>query len=325
MRRLALLILLALPLPLFGGTFTNPINPSADPWVGYADGNYYLATTQGHSVKLWKAASLKDLATSTPTTVFEKGRGVWAPEFHQLNGPHGKKWYLYFTKQETAKDESHRMWVMESTTNSIEGPYAAPVQIKTDPRDEFYAIDGTVWQHPNGKMYFLWAGHPGHRLFISEMKDPWTLKGKRQLIEASGFGCPEVREGPFMINRGDKWFLTYSACDTGKPDYKVGALWIDDRRDPMNPRAWKQIEKPILERSDENGVYGPGHHSYFKSPDGKEDWIAYHAKEVAEYTYENRSTRVQKIEWDKNGMPVPVVPLPLSAEIPLPSGDAGKE
>ncbi len=92
----------------------------------------------------------------------------------------------------------------------------------------------------------------------------------------------------------------------------------------MNPRAWKQIEKPILERSDENRVYGPGHHSYFKSPDGKEDWIAYHAKEVAEYTYDNRSTRVQKIEWDKDGMPVPVVPLPLSAEVPLPSGDPGK-
>ncbi len=123
-------------------------------------------------------------------TVFEKGRGVWAPEFHQLNGPHGKKWYLYFTKQETGKDESHRMWVMESTTKSIEGPYAAPVQIKTDPKDEFYAIDGTVWEHPNGKMYFLWAGHPGHRLLHFRDEGPVDAQGQAAAHRGIGLRMP---------------------------------------------------------------------------------------------------------------------------------------
>ena len=118
--------------------------------------------------------------------------------------------------------------------------------MKTDPKNEFYAIDGTVFAHPNGKNYFLWAGNPGHRVYVSEMANPLTLKGDRQLIEAFGFGCEEVREGPFVLRHGDRLFLTYSACDTGKPEYKVGALWTTIEKDPMNPKSWTQIDEPIL-------------------------------------------------------------------------------
>ena len=30
-----------------------------------------------------------------------------------------------------------------------------------------------------------------------------------------------------------------------------------------------------------DGVFGPGHNSFVKSPDGREDWIVYHAIDVA--------------------------------------------
>ena len=302
------------------GTFLNPINPSADPWMTWYDGYYYLTTTQGKSVKLWKARTLKDLKDAEPKTLWEGGKGVWAAEIHQLPTPAGKRWFCYFTKTD-GPDENHRMFVLESKGDKITGPYKDPVQIKTDPDDEFYAIDGTVMTMPNGKMYFLWAAHPGHILRICEMKDPWTLKGKSVHLPASGFGCEEVREGPFAIHHGKRMFLTYSACDTGKPDYAVGVLWIADNKNPMNPKSWKQIETPLLRREDDNQVFGPGHHSFFKSPDGKEDWIAYHAKTTSEYTYAGRSTRVQRLDWDKDGMPVPIVPASLETAIELPSGD----
>lgn len=288
--------------------------------MGFVDGFYYLATTQGDRIQLWKARSIKDLAAARPRLLWEKGKGVWAPEFHQLRGPNGLRWYCYFTKTD-GPDERHRMYAMESRGPRIDGPYGPPVQMRTDPRDEFYAIDGTVFVHPNGRTYFLWAGHPGHRLFISEMAGPTKLKGPRQLLEASGFGCEEVREGPFILTHDNRIFLTYSACDTGKPDYKVGALWTTSDQDPMDPRSWTQVEAPILSRADANGVYGPGHHSFFKSPDGREDWIAYHGKTSAEYTYDGRSTRAQKIEWTPDGMIAPIVPLSLDAEVPLPAGD----
>ena len=300
------------------GTFRNLINPGPDPWLGYVDGFYYLATTRGDRVDLWKAASLRDLDTAEPITIWGTGKGVWAPEFHQLEGPDGLQWFCYFTMTD-GPDENHRMYVVRS--DDITGPYGDPVQIKTDPNDEYYAIDGTVYQHSNGKNYFLWAGHPGHRIYISEMENPWTLKGKRALIPASGFGCEEVREGPFIIRRGNRIFLTYSACDTGKPDYQVGTLWTTVDQDPMNPQSWTQVDQPILSRDDEDDVYGPGHHSFFKSPDGSEDWIAYHGKATSEYTYRERSTRAQRVSWTADGMLGPIDPLPLDTNIPLPSGD----
>lgn len=302
-------------------TFKNPLNPSADPWMGYADGEYHLATTQGNCVRLWSAKSITGLKDAKPELIWEKGKGVWAPEFHQLVGPNGLRWYCYFTMTD-GPDERHRMFVMESKRKSIKGPYGKPVQIMTDPKDEFYAIDGHVFEHKS-KLYFLWAGHPGHQLFISRMKDPMTLEGERELIPASGFGCEEVREGPYVVKHGSRLFLTYSACDTGKPDYKVGYLWMDDRSNPMRVRSWKQEGQPLLARADGNNVFGPGHHSFFKSPDGKEDWISYHGKTTDAFTYSGRTTRAQAIKWDAKGFPEKIIPHALEDEIPLPSGDRG--
>ena len=300
------------------GTFTNPINQSADPWLGYVDGFYYLSTTQKNRVDLWKAESIAELANAKPKTIWATGIDVWAPEFHQLDGPNGKRWYAYFTKSD-GPDISHRMFVVEA--EQIDGPYGQLIKINTDPKDEFYAIDGSVFQHPNGNSYFMWAGHPGHRIYISVMENPWTLRGQRVLLPASGFGCEEVREGPFVITHRNRLFLTYSACDTGKPDYKVGTLWTTVDQDPMDPESWSQVAEPILSRADSNGVFGPGHHSFFKSPDDSEDWIAYHGKTTSEYTYHGRTTRVQRVEWTDEGMIQPIVPLSLGTPISLPSGD----
>jgi GH43 family beta-xylosidase len=318
----SLLVLLSVTLLASGeppATFRNPINPSADPWMGYSEGKYHLSTTLGDRVKLWSADTIAGLKDAKPVTVWAKGKGVWAAEFHYLPGKKGRRWYCYFTKTD-GEDARHRMFVAESKTLSILGPYGKERQIITDPEDKFYAIDGTVFEH-RGKHYFVWAGHPDHRLYMSRMNDPFTLEGKRVLIPASGFGCDEVREGPYIIKHGKRLFLTYSACDTGKPDYKVGYVWMQDGKDPMKPASWTQEPEPLLERHDATGVFGPGHHSFFKSPDGREDWIAYHAKTSKEYTYRGRSTRVQKLEWDSDGFPKKIVPLPLAAEIPVPSGE----
>ena len=301
-------------------TFRNPVNPSADPWLAYAEGSYHLTTTSGNRVQLWSARTIGGLKDATPVTLWEKGKGVWAAEFHHLPGPDGKRrWYGYFTKTDGA-DIDHRMWVMESTTESIRGPYAPPRRILTDPQDKFYAIDGHVFGH-GGRHYFVWAGHPGHRLYISLMKDPFTLEGPRVMIPASGFGCEEVREGPFAIRHGERLFLTYSACDTGKPDYQVGYLWLPADGDPMKAGAWIQHPVPLLSRNDAAHAYGPGHHSFFKSPDGTQDWIAYHAKSTDIFTYKGRTSRVQRLTWDADGFPEKVVPVSLDADLTVPSGE----
>lgn len=303
-------------------TFTNPINPGPDPWLLWHKDNYYLATTQGECIRMWRAPSLRELKSAPGKVVWRdadpsRSHGIWAPEFHYISN----RWYLYYTAMASSKiDTTHRLYVLESDGDDPMGPYKFKGRL-FDPENDFYAIDGSAFQHPgDGRWYFLWAAHPGHRIRIARMANPWTLEGRSVEIPASGFGCEEVREGPVVLQRNGKLFLTYSACDTGKPDYKLGMLIADEGADVLNPKSWVQHPTPIFERNDAAGVFGPGHHGFFKSPDGKEDWIVYHAKTASEYTYAGRTTRTQQFRWTAKGLPDFGVPLPLSTEISEPSG-----
>ena len=63
----------------------------------YPNSYYYLATTTWNStVTMRKASTLAGLATATDQVVFNltrpNGAGtMWAPEFHLLDGPNGKR------------------------------------------------------------------------------------------------------------------------------------------------------------------------------------------------------------------------------------------
>jgi GH43 family beta-xylosidase len=51
-------------------------------------------------------------------------------------------------------------------------------------------------------------------------------------------------------------------------------------------------------------VYAPGHNSFFKSPNGKEDWILYHANAAPNQGCgRKRSPRAQKFSWNADGTP----------------------
>lgn len=306
------------------GTFQNPINAGPDPWMIVHEGSYHLATTQGDCIRIWKAPSLGTLKTATPHVVWRdtdptRSHGIWAPEFHFISN----RWYLYYTAMAATKvDATHRMHVLESDGTDPLGPYRYKGRL-FDPANDFYAIDGSVFQQPrSGHWFLLWAAQPGHRLRIARLANPWTIEGRSVEIPASGFGCEEVREGPVVLRRNGKFFLTYSACDTGKPDYQLGMLVADENADVLNPASWKQHPGPVFARNDAAGVFGPGHHGFFRSPDGTEDWIIYHAKTNVSYTYSGRTTRAQRFTWNADGTPHFGKPLPLGTVITEPSGTA---
>jgi GH43 family beta-xylosidase len=122
-----------------------------------------------------------------------------------------------------------------------------------------------------------------------------------------------------VLQRNGKLFMVYSACDTGKPDYKLGMLIADESANLLDPNSWRQHPRPIFERNDANGVFGPGHNGFFRSPDGTEDWLVYHAKTSSSYTYRGRTTRAQKFTWNTDGTPSLGVPLPLTDQLDEPS------
>ena len=312
-------------------TFRNPLKlQGADPWLMQHDGWYYLATTTGRDVRLRKARRLAELKAAADQVVWKeddasRNRDLWAPEFHRLDSGAGPRWYLYFTAGD-GREPNHRMYVAESAGDDPMGPYAFKAKLRTDPKDAHYAIDGTVLQRPDGAKFFIWCGRPsptGQGLYISRMSNPWTLFGPRVYLDVDGFGCDVVREGPVALRRGDQGriFLIYSACGADTPDYKLGMVSMAPDADPMKSASWEQHPRPAFSRNDEARVYGPGHCSFFRSPDGLEDWIAYHAKTGKAIGYADRSARAQKFTWGADGAPNFGVPLGLDVDVPAPSGE----
>lgn len=311
-------------------TFRNPLlQRGADPWMVFHQGFYYLSATGSTQISMRRARSIAALAGAEDVIVWQdetpsRALHMWAPEFYLLDGPNGRRWYLYYTAS-SGREHGHRLYVLEGGREHPLQPYQFKAQLATDPRDELFGIDAGLLQTASGELFFLWAGQPGHELHISAMENPWTLSGERVHLPAAGFGCAEVREGPVCLRRGGQIFLVYSACDAQKPDYKLGMLIAQEGADLLSPASWRQHPRPMFERCDENNVFGPGHNGFFTSPDGSEDWIIYHAKDTAEFTFARRSARAQKFRWNADGTPNFGVPLALEADVPLPSGDPGAE
>jgi GH43 family beta-xylosidase len=312
----------------FPATFRNPIKLGADPWLTYYDGWYYLSTTDGVDVRIRRAKRLGELKDARDQVVWKdddrsRNRDIWAPEFHMFDGGDGPRWYLYYTATH-GPEPGHRIYVAESEGKDPMGPYHFKAKLLTDPKDEHYAIDLHPVKLPDGRMYAIWCGRPspaGQGLYIARMSNPWTIEGRRQYLDVSGLGCDVVREGPVTLQRDGKVFLIYSVCAADTPDYRLGMTIADAKSDLLDPASWRQHPKAVFQRADDRGVYGPGHNFFFKSPDGKEDWIAYHAKPGTKITYGDRSTRVQKFTWTPEGLPDFGIPVSVDTEIAAPSGE----
>ena len=109
------------------------------------------------------------------------------------------------------------------------------------------------------------------------------------------------------------WFTRQVVC--GLPYYALGMLTADVDADLLDPASWRKAPAPLFRQSPENGVYGTGHNSFFKSPDGKEDYILYHARDTQvdpPGMGDTRSPRAQKIDWNIDDYPLFGTPQPKS-------------
>lgn len=177
-------------------------------------------------------------------------------------------------------------------------------------------------------------------IYIAKMKNPWTLESDRVLLSKPEFEWERqwinpdgsktaytiyVNESPqfYKSRKGDKIFIFYSASGTWTCFYAVGMLMADADSDLLDPDSWTKSTRPVFKQCPENKVYGPGHVSFIPSPDGKEDYLLYDARSVENDpagSRDSRTPRLQKIEWDKDGIPYLGVPLPLSVRLNKPSG-----
>lgn len=319
-------------------TFTNPLLPSgADPWSIYKDGFYYYTHTVGNRLVLWKTKSLSGLQTAPQKTVFTPPKGtaysrqLWAPELHSINN----KWYLYFAA-DSGRNEDHRIWVLEnSSKDPLEGEWTLKGKISDD--TDKWAIDASVFRH-KGKWYMIWSGWEGDKngrqdIYIAKLKNPWTIDGKRVRISSPTLDWERhgdlndknnpphvaVNEGPQFLRHGNKIFIVYSASGCWTDHYSLGLLSARSNSNLLDSLSWRKHPEPVFKAAPESGVYAPGHNSFFTSPDGREDWILYHANEApGQGCGGNRSPRAQRFTWTKEGLPHFGVPVKTGEALSVP-------
>jgi GH43 family beta-xylosidase len=322
------------PGPTPATTFSNPLLSSGpDPWVIQKDTNYYYTNTFGNRIAVYKTSKMSQLSTAplttiwTPPTTGAYSKDIWAPELHYLQG----KWYAYFAADD-GNNTNHRLYVLE---NASADPFSGSWTFKgkmADPSDK-WAIDGTVINYKS-QLYFVWSGWPGdvngeQDIYISKMQDPWTISGNRVMISSPTYSWeklgapPAINEGPEgLINSTGKLFITYSASGCWTDDYSLGLLTLREGGDPLNAADWTKSAAPVFTKSPANGAYAPGHNGFFKSRDGQEDWIIYHANSFpAQGCGDSRNPRMQKFTWNADGTPNFGIPVPINTNITKPAGE----
>lgn len=315
-------------------TFTNPLMNGADPSVFQKDGVYYYLQTNGVSINLWATTAMSKLSSAIPKTVYTptpgaaNSRNVWAPEMFFLDG----KWYIYYTAGD-GNDVSQRTWVLEnSSADPSTGTWVDKGRLFTTNAD-FWAIDGSVMEF-KGIRYFVWCGRPdvtnvnlSQNIYIAKMTNPYTLEGQATKLtepqynwEKNGFG---VNEGPqALVSTEDKLFLVYSASYCGTDDYALGLLSLKTGGNPLIQADWNKSDQPVFTKQAANSAFGPGHNSFFKSPDGKENWIIYHANSATNQgCADKRNIRMQKFTYKTDGTPDFGIPVATGLKINAPSGE----
>ncbi len=311
---------------LSGNSYTNPIASGADPFVLCHEGVYYLYSTnapmQGYKVSV--STDLKTWTDKGFCLVSEDvygepngNAGFWAPEVYYYNN----QFYMIYTVAE-------RLGV--AVADSPLGPFKSPKQsfLNNDKRE----IDGHLFFDDDGKVYiyFVRSGSSvgngtGNEIFGAEF-DMQTLtyknercllypnRGTWEYVGDAGY----VAEGPAMIKHEGRYYLTYSANGYTSQNYAIG-LAISDS--PLGDYA-KYKNNPILKKDPYLDVYGPGHHSFTYSPDGKELFMVYHKHKSASSVH-SRLTCMDRCVFvydEELGYDVMSVIGPTSTAQPLPSG-----
>lgn len=299
-------------------SYVNPIVPQrADPWVTRtAEGMYYMISTapEYDRIEILKSTTINGLGLAKRNIVWsrpkkgEMGGYIWAPELHRIDG----KWYIYLAAGNSDNVWHIRMWVLSNDSDDpTQGEWTVEGRIKT--KEDSFSLDATTFEH-QGKRYMIWAqakAHGNSSLVMSEMKSPTELVGEEILITKPEleWECRKykVNEGPAVIKRNGKIFVTYSASATNE-NYCMGLLWVDEDADLMDPASWHKSQEPVFATNGAARRYGPGHNSFTVAEDGKTDVLIYHAR-VYEHIrgYElndiNRHTRARTFTWDENGFP----------------------
>jgi GH43 family beta-xylosidase len=308
----------------------NPIvSQRADPWLmKHTDNQYYFtgSVPEYDRIIVRSASTISGLGSAAESVVWKRpasgtmGGHIWAPELHHFDG----KWHIYFAAGDSNDVFRVRIYVISTASaDPATAVWEAPVRVFT--HEDTFSLDATTFEH-NGTRYLVWAQSDAgvnSSLFIASMATPSTLSSTPVRIavptldwETRGF---RVNEGPAVIKRSGRIFLTFSASATDA-NYCMGLLTANADADLLDAASWTKTPTPVFTTSEGSKQYGPGHNSFTVDEAGN-DVLVYHARSYRNITGDplydpNRHARVQRLYWNPDGTPQFGVPV---GDGPLPS------
>lgn len=297
---------------------SNPlVLQRADPQILRHERHFYFTASvpEYDRIVLRRASTVAGLSSAPETVIWRRPASgkmagyIWAPEIHHFDGA----WHFYFAAGDGDEKFRIRTYVLQTrAADPLKGEWSLLGQLET--LWDTFTLDSTIFVH-RGVRYICWAQtEPGIRtnsnLYLAPLRTPTTLGALPARLtvpelewEIQGY---KVAEGPAILARNGRLFLTYSASATDAR-YCMGMLTADTKVDIMNPASWSRSRLPVFASSEENSVYGPGHNSFVVDERGR-DLLVYHGRDYREIKGNplfdpNRHARVQPIRYRRDGMP----------------------
>lgn len=278
-------------------TYRNPIinEGLADPFIlRTGDGSYCLyashAAPDGRFVPIWRSQDLVTwsfvrgavVAGAEPSAW--NRRNFWAPEVMAMDG----RYYLYYTAMPDGTPGNTGNRVGLAVADTPEGPFEDRGVVV-----DHSSLDGSPFKDAGGGLWLYFTAEfgnsrgltPGH-IHVDRLVEPGRAAGEPREVMA----LHEWQEGPCALFRNGRYYLFYSTGSWGDETYGVRWAAGDSPAGPFS-------ESPRRLLTTNEQVKGPGHHNFFRGPDGT-DWIIYHGWDAA---HTARYPRIDRLVWTDEG------------------------
>jgi len=311
-------------------TYTNPVvaRDFPDPFVLRHAGRYYAFGTTGQARQ--PDGRVFTLLTSTDLVDWQPLGGAltpppgseqfdfWAPEVALHEGT----FYMYYSRGGGAIGATVGHQLHVATSARPEGPYTELAALPV--ADSQFTIDAHPFQDVDGQWYLFYARdftdtqdgyYPGTGLVVDRLASMTQLAGQPQtvlrarhswtLFEANRtmplygnrtFAQWHTLEGPFVRRHAGQYYCFFSGANFLTDRYGVDYCAADHVLGPYRDSGSDAGARVL--HSVPGRVRGPGHHSHVLSPDGRTEYLVYHAWNAA---MTERQLCLDKLAWTANG------------------------
>lgn len=283
--------------------YRNPVRTGdfPDPSVIRVGEDYWATATSSEWAPHFPLLHSRDLVNWELTgPVFAQApawakSNFWAPEISEDKG----NYFIYYVARHR---ETDRLTVAVATAPSPGGPYTDHGPLVSEAEG---SIDAAPFTDTEGVRWLVWKNDGNSvrkptTIWIQRLSDDGLkLVGERREILTNDTPWEgAVVEGPFVLRRGDYYYLFYSggACCGRECDYALGVARAKNVLGPWE----KAPANPLLAA---NAAWRcPGHGSIVTDPQGR-CWLLYHSYAQEGFVATGRQLLLDEVVFGADGWP----------------------